>query len=363
MARTPQQLLEQATRHAAHLERLKTQDVNELIELLDEVNSQVMARLQRGNITDFSRSRLEAELATINQLMTQSMDESIVPTLNRQLVELGQYEAQFEIRSLENVTVNAEYTMPADTQIREAIYGQPLQARGANNGKLLEPFIKDWETGAVERVSQTVRAGYVQGLTTQEIVRSVRETAMVPSTQNLQAIARTALQHSANEARMATWNANRDIVKRYRWVSTLDARTTSQCQALDGQTWVMGEGPVPPAHINCRSTTAAVLDERFDFLEEDGTRFARDPETGRARVGEVPANETYYGWLKRQPAEVQDSIIGPQRGALLRNGGITTERFRELQLDRNFEPLTLDEMRELEPAAFKRAGLDDSNQR
>ena len=359
MARTPQQLLEQATRHAAHLERLKTQDVNELIELLDEVNSQVMARLQRGNITDFSRSRLEAELATINQLMTQAMDESIVPTLNRQLVELGQYEAQFEIRSLENVTVNAEYTMPADTQIREAIYGQPLQARGANNGKLLEPFIKDWENGAMERVSQTVRAGYVQGLTTQEIARSVRETAMVPSTQNLQAIARTALQHAANEARQATWSANRDIVKKYRWVSTLDSRTTSQCQALDGQEYEFGEGPMPPAHIGCRSTTVAVLADDLQFLDGDGTRRDRDPETGQ--VGEVGAQTTYYGWLKRQPAKTQDSIIGPARGRLLRNGGLTTERFRELQLDRNFEPATLEKMRKLEPAAFERAGLDDSN--
>lgn len=742
MARTPQQLIEQATRHAAHLERLKTQDVNELIELLDEVNAQVMARLQRGNITDFSRSRLEAELSVINQLMTQALDDSIIPRLNAQILELGQYEAGFEVRSLENVTVNAEYTVPADVQIREAIYGEPLQVTGANRGKLLEPFIKEWEEGAANRVSQTIRAGYVQGLTTPEIVRSVRDTAMVPSRQNLQAITRTALQHAANESRMATWNANQDIITGYRWVSTLDSRTTPQCQALDGQVFKMGEGPMPPAHINCltgdtdilsrsrianvykraykgivvklttqsgktltitpnhpvltrrgwipagdinggdqlaciaeparlhnhkkdcvkakfsdlfaafditansgsvsdrpsstkdfhgdgansdvrvvnidslarygvrvflanyfknssiifrtavrfafsgkgrfnlfffghgsvsgsfvrfrsqfsdllgrrvlhscrllltrvatvktffgkvfcnnrwassealcyssnsnarleqrdnlrcvnlgnsrpvltgklnpfslaitlkniisytgfksgllcaksflnklkgafapfvsllflrinsfcgsanstkslvqdsltnasdiralldgaagsvefdsviecvrasfdghvynlenkenwylangiithncRSTTTAQLDERFAFLEEDATRFSRDPQTGRAQVGEVPANETYYGWLKRQPAEVQDSILSNSRskgdgetlGALLRRGDLSAERFRELQLDRNFEPATIEEMRELEPAAFKKAGLDDSN--
>ena len=102
-----------------------------------------------------------------------------------------------------------------------------------------------------------------------------------------------------------------------------------------------------------------MLDDDLQLLDCDGTRRDRDPETGQ--VGEVGAQTTYYGWLKRQPAEVQDSIIGPQRGALLRNGGITTERFRELQLDRNFEPATLEKMRELEPAAFERAGLDDSN--
>ena len=358
MPRTPQQLLDQATRHQAHLERLKTQDVNELIELLDEINANIIQRLQRENITDFSRSRLEAELETVRQLMTEQIDDEVIPTLNRQITELGQYESRFEVRSLQNVA-EADYQLPADTQIRAAVFGEPLQARGPTNGKLLEPFIRDWQEGAANRVSQTIRAGFAQGQTTQDIVRSIRDTAMVPAKQNLKAVARTALQHAANEARLATWNANRDIVKKYRWVSTLDSRTTSQCQALDGQEYEFGEGPMPPAHIGCRSTTVAVLADDLQFLDGDGTRRDRDPETGQ--VGEVGAQTKYYGWLKRQPAKTQDSIIGPARGRLLRNGGLTTERFRELQLDRNFEPATLEKMRELEPAAFERAGLDGSN--
>jgi len=33
------------------------------------------------------------------------------------------------------------------------------------------------------------------------------------------------------------------------------------------------------------------------------------------------------------------------------------EKFAALQLDRNFKPLTLDQMRELEPTVFARAGV------
>jgi hypothetical protein len=33
------------------------------------------------------------------------------------------------------------------------------------------------------------------------------------------------------------------------------------------------------------------------------------------------------------------------------------KRFSELQLDRNFHPLTLDQMKALEPLTFERAGL------
>ena len=47
--------------------------------------------------------------------------------------------------------------------------------------------------------------------------------------------------------------------------------------------------------------------------------------------------------------------IGPQRGKLLRDGGLSSEKFGELQLSKSFEPLTLDEMRKLEPEAFKEA--------
>ena len=71
----------------------------------------------------------------------------------------------------------------------------------------------------------------------------------------------------------------------------------------------------------------------------------------------VPADMTYFEWLKTQPADFQDAAIGPKRGELLRNGGISAERFSELNLNRNFEPRTLKEMRKLEPLAFKRAGI------
>jgi hypothetical protein len=36
---------------------------------------------------------------------------------------------------------------------------------------------------------------------------------------------------------------------------------------------------------------------------------------------------------------------------------LSAERFAELQLGRNFEPLTLDQMKSLDPVAFSRAGM------
>lgn len=49
--------------------------------------------------------------------------------------------------------------------------------------------------------------------------------------------------------------------------------------------------------------------------------------------------------------------IGPNRAKLLMNGGLDADKFAALQLGKNFKPITLDRMRELEPEMFKRAGL------
>lgn len=45
------------------------------------------------------------------------------------------------------------------------------------------------------------------------------------------------------------------------------------------------------------------------------------------------------------------------RGKLFRDGGLTPERFAAFQLDKNFKPLTLDQLKELEPVAFSKADL------
>jgi len=121
------------------------------------------------------------------------------------------------------------------------------------------------------------------------------------------------------------------------------------CKTLDGQKFKVGEGPVPPIHIRCRSTTVADLNPKFDFLKEGRTR--------SGEKGPVDADLDYYDWLKNQPPGFQDQALGPVRGKLFREGGLSADKFAELQLDRNFEPLTLAEMRKLEPEAFEAAGL------
>ena len=147
---------------------------------------------------------------------------------------------------------------------------------------------------------------------------------------------------------------NSDLITGYQWVSTLDSKTSDQCTALDGMQFKVGEGPLPPIHPNCRSTTTPTLSSKFDFLDKGTTRSSKGDSGGK----QVSTKETYFSWLKKQPVNFQADAIGPTRAKLLRNGGLTSDEFARLSLNRNFQPLTLAEMQKKAPNVFEMANVE-----
>ncbi len=359
MAVAPEQLIEQSTRHSVYVQRLATSEVNKFEKYLKRIDRSIRDRLAKGELTDYTRDRLERLLESVDK----DLSEIYVThgkELQSDLIELGIYESEFESRSLNNV-VGFETVIPAATQVRAAINTSPMSARGPDGGKLLAPFIKDLSRKEVDRIKGVIRQGAFEGQTNSQIIRVIRGTKanqfrdgiLQISNRNAAAMVRTAVQHVAGVARQATWDANADIVEGIRWVSTLDSRACPQCMSMDGREFDIDKGPRPPLHVGCRCTTTARLNDEFAFLDEGRTRFARGPDG----VGRVDANETYYSWLKKQPAEFQNNAIGPTRAKLLRDGGLTAERFSELNIGRNFRALNLSQMRAIESTAFEKAGL------
>lgn len=106
----------------------------------------------------------------------------------------------------------------------------------------------------------------------------------------------------------------------------------------------IGKGPLPPAHPNCRSTTAPVISADFDFLDAGAKRAAKGAEGGT----QVDASTTYYDFLRQQPAWFQDEALGPVRGKIFRNSGISPDEFRSISVDGFGRPLTLTQMAELD---------------
>lgn len=69
--------------------------------------------------------------------------------------------------------------------------------------------------------------------------------------------------------------------------------------------------------------------------------------------GQVPDSTTYGEWIKGQSAKRQDEVLGPARGKLMREGGLSLDKFYNDQ----GKTLTLDQLRERDAASFAKAGL------
>lgn len=346
-------LADATTRHSVFLERLKAGEVRKFDTFLRDLDRRLREALSRDGLGEVERARVEAMLREVDSIIADVLAK-FRAQLQGDLADLADYEGEFAGKALSEAGFTPN--VPTVGQLQAAVFTSPLQVKGAN-GKPLMAFVDAWTVAEREAVTGAVRVGVAQGQTTAQIVTAIRGTKaanysdgmLAVTKRHAEAIVRTAVQHVGDTARLETYKANADIVKAEQWVSVLDSRTTEQCMALDGRVFDLDNGPRPPIHINCRSARVPVLADEFAFLTKGEMRSSKD--------GPVPATLTYFQWLKSQPASFQDEALGPVRAKLFRDGGLSAERFAALQLDRNFQPLTLAEMKKLEPLAFNRAGI------
>lgn len=362
MATASAELIEIASKHQLHYERLKSHEVKAFDNFLIQLDEDLRKQLSKTDITSFTRARLEKQLALVQEII-RGVYRDYKKVWRDDLLEIGIYEAEFEKKALDRVVINKEFVLPTEAAISAAVFSRPLAVEGINNGALLDRFFEQLPENTVKRVEGAIRLGFAQGQTTQQVMNRIRGTARAKYTDGLMAlsrrdaelITRTALQHVSSQARFATWDRNRDIISGVKIIATLDDRTSFLCRTLDSKVFPIDKAPMPPFHIRCRTTTTSVLDSRFSILEEGATRSARDEE---GKVISVDANETYYSWLKKQNFDFISSVIGKTRANLLINGGLSAERFAELNLNKDFTPASIKEMKKIEPLAFIKAGIN-----
>ena len=193
------------------------------------------------------------------------------------------------------------------------------------NGEVVSKAFRGIAVDQAEQFSQVVRNGLLTGETTPSIAKrligrlqfgdygplSVKqfpaaggELTAVANNQ-VMALVRTSINQVANAASQQVYEANQDITKKYRYIATLDTRTSARCRALDGREFEYGKGPMPPQHFNCRSTTVPIIDP--DILPPSTTA------TRASAGGQVPVNTSYGEWLKNQPRNVQAEALGADK--------------------------------------------------
>lgn len=354
MARTnPRDVL---SRHQVYLERLKTgyvRDYEKAIKDADQAIQEVIKALNISRMSELSRSGLKQLLSDLKEAQA-GIYAKQGDKLMKDLMKLSENEALFEREVVGDIAEVAGLRKSVIKKAKDAwkfLVTKPIQA----TGDLLESFVADLSTRQIARINKEILISVGQGRTISQTVQAIRGTKAMnfrdgvinSNARDARTIVRTATQHVSQQSREATWEANSDLIDRYQWVSTLDGKTSQQCKSLDQTVYVIGQGPTPPIHPNCRSTTVPYF--KPSIWDQGATR--------SAEFGPVDQSTTYYEWLGNQPKAFQDDALGPTRGKLFRDGGLSSEEFSKLQLDKNFQPLTLDEMKRLNPNAFEMANI------
>ncbi|EGK7969285.1 phage head morphogenesis protein [Salmonella enterica] len=333
-------IIESFISHQVWLQRNASHEVNELAPFIQQMRDEVRKQVLQFGDDNRTRQNLEKLLRDLEDILD-GITTDWQDKLTGDLQTLAGYEADWTTKTL-TANVDAEFVTPSPEQVWSAVKWNPL----ALNDKPADLFgmMAGWGGTEINRLVTGVKMGFVQGKTTRQIVKEVVGTGGLAdiSQRNAATVIRTALNHVSTQARETTYKKNSDIVEKYEWVSTLDSRTSTICRSRDGQKYEIGKGPLPPAHPNCRSTTVPVISSEFDFLDKGAKRAAKGAEGGQ----QVDASTTYYDFLKQQPAWFIDKALGPVRGAIFRNAGMTPEEFRVASVNGFGIPMTLKEMAE-----------------
>lgn len=346
MAQTTNQTLQDCSiDHEHDLRRFAVGVVQRMIALLNRTDARLMAQLTEAMLQmerdSFTVQRLESLLASVRALNAQAYQQVLTAM-------------QPEMRGLAGVEVTAQHAalagaVPAEVRIRFPVAGVSQEQVYA--AALSRPFqgrlLRDWAANLADSrmalIRNTIRAGYVEGQTTSEIIQRIRGTRALRfkdgilnrGRTELAAVVQTALSHTAQTARQQMTDANADLIKATQWVSTLDNRTSPMCRIRDGLEYTCdthkpighhipwGDGP-GRLHFNCRSVSVPVLKSwrELGIPLDDMT-----PGTRASMDGQVPAQQTYAQWFAKQSAARQDDIMGPVRAKLYRSGKLTFDQF------------------------------------
>jgi SPP1 gp7 family putative phage head morphogenesis protein len=360
-----EELLDRIVRHQIHIERMKAGEVAALITALNELDGELMALLASEEPASLGARALEAHIRAVQEV-SEAATRKYAELLTVTLETFALYESGWIAAQMSDVVgprVIAALGRPKDgfapvpeNLMRAAVHKRPLQ------GRLLKEWVADLDAGRKRRLAASIRTAAIEQKTIPELVREIRGTranaykdgVLEISRRGAETLARTSLQHISVAARETTFQQNSDVVKGVKWISVLDMRTTPQCRTLDGTVFPLGKGPRPPIHPGCRSSITPALVSLSELFGKD-IPDSIDDRTRASMNGQVPADLTYGEWLRQQSASVQDEVLGPTRGKLFRQGGLTIDRFTD---SKSLRSLTLKELQKREPAAWAKAFAD-----
>lgn len=264
----------QALRDAAN--RLPDEKQREA--LLSAIDSAGAYRFRIGRLEQLGKT-IDSECRRLYQAQNKAVTSAL-----ETVAEDSYYHSIFNLQQQTGLGFSfAEFSRrDADRILRHNWYGQNYSQRIWNDLDKLAGQLK-----------QELMISTLTGRSNEKTMRVFRERFGV-NAYCARRIVRTESAYVANAAQRSAYDEAG--IDRYRFVATLDSKTSEECAELDGKIFAVSEAKAgtnyPPMHPLCRSTTVAEFGEvEYKALE----RRARGED---GKVVRVPADMTYAEWEK-----------------------------------------------------------------
>jgi SPP1 gp7 family putative phage head morphogenesis protein len=296
----------------------------------DEIESEILKAIRLA-YSEFDSIDTKADVNALNdrieELLTPILDE-FVAEQEKAIDELAEQEANFQadLMQIMGINLTAQSIAQAVALSRQK-YRTTLiviNDEGVDVKKRLESYTKN----TLSQIKDINLGSYTRKESVEETRKTVTGTRknkytdgyLAKMKRNIQTLTTTARKHQEIQSKIAIFKKSGS--DGYVLTAVLDSRTSDICLGWNGTVvlWSANYFPFPPFHYNCRTTIIPYFKGQTEI-----------PQGG-------------FTWLKKQSARFQNDLIGPVRGDLLRNSGLTADEFRKASRDNQNDPITLDEM-------------------
>lgn len=286
----------------------KQQDLSdEYIKMLDQAS--IRARLSRSQMLYIKTANYVEQLA--------KQQEINLTELLKDVYEDSYYRTAYETQSMQG-------RYDTFSEVPKTSIEKTISRPWAEDGKDFSERIWDNKTKLLNTLQSEITRTLIAAEGTTLLAGRIANRFNV-SFSNAKRLAETETAYVQETARMDTWKKLH--VAKYELIATLDSRTSPICREMDGKVFERADAKpgvtMPPFHCYCRTTTAPYIEGITD--DDDSTRVARDPDTGK--TVQVPGKMKYGDWKavfvdkSKTLAEWRDNLMTTGENSAILNSG------------------------------------------
>ena len=224
-------------------------DIKKMSKNIDKLTSKLEETIQPA-----AKRRIKAQLkAAKTKIKVESRKRATVALndatkeLNKDLKAFAKSELDKQVNGLERV-LGKKINRPNNSSVK-AISDIDFVLPGGFDAKSEMNKIK---ASTRKNITKSVNTGSL--LTKGRDAKDLIDGSINRSIAQVQTIAKTNMKAIESEIKLQIMKDNPDLIDRYLWESVIDSHTTDICRSLNGNTYDVGAGPLPPAMYNCRSS-------------------------------------------------------------------------------------------------------------